>query len=200
MIYDYREALENGIPASQKPIIDVIKKAENTKLLPSVMGTTIKDANDNEIELDYKQYYNYQGLYNDYYYDLAREAFTHLTSQDDRAAALDKILGNGENMPAKILATDDMLVSMGKEKTGKLDKFKDVNMSDVIVWRVLCDNADAAGVSVDDDGNVKNNGNIDQKEARYALDQMDWLTPHEKAVIWNSKWETVKNNPWKDYL
>lgn len=200
MISDYQESVENGVPQSQRAVYEVFKKYNDTSLLPTVMGTTIKDGSGAEYELNYKQYFNYQGSYNNNYYNLANDVFSVLTSPDDRALALKKIKGSSGKGFAQLMAMDEALIKMGKNPTGELDKYQDVDLRNVVIWQVYSTKADEAGVSVDDDGNVKNNGNIDQKEGRYALDQMDWLTPHEKAVLWNSKWDTVKNNPWKEYL
>lgn len=200
MISDYQESVENGVPQSQRAVYEVFKKYNDTSLLPTVMGTTIKDGSGAEYELNYKQYFNYQGSYNNNYYNLANDVFSVLTSPDDRALALKKIKGSSGKGFAQLMAMDEALIKMGKNPTGELDKYQDVDLRNVVIWQVYSTKADEAGVSVDDDGNVKNNGSIDQKEGRYALDQMDWLTPHEKAVLWNSKWDTVKNNPWKEYL
>ena len=68
MISDYQESVENGVPQSQRAVYEVFKKYNDTSLLPTVMGTTIKDGSGAEYELNYKQYFNYQGSYNNNYY------------------------------------------------------------------------------------------------------------------------------------
>lgn len=197
MIYDYQNGVENGMPSTQKAVHDVFLKANNTELLPSQLTSTIKDKDDRKHELNYKQFFDYQTSYNGYYYNMANEVLSVVKDQSEREAALKSIKDI-----AKYKAMDDALAAFGTS-SGKLSKYQDADPAQVVLYDVYRDRADAAGVSVDEKtGVAKTNGSIDQTEATYALEQMDWLTPHEKAVLWqstNSQWKT-KNNPWGDYL
>ena len=197
MVYDYQKSVENGIPTSQKAVYDVVAKSNNTELLPTELKSTVKDVNDKKFELDYKQFFDYQTRYNNYYYNMANEVLGVLKDTAERETALGDI-----KKIAQYKATDDILSAFGTTG-GNLTRYNDIDPVQIVFYNIYKDRADAAGVSVDEKtGVAKSNGTIDQTEATYAINQMDWLTPHEKAVLWqstNSSWK-VKNNPWGAYL
>lgn len=173
--------------------VDALKNAYKGQIESSKKGIDTKSVDSQTTQ----QFFDYQTRYNNYYYNMANEVLGVLKDTAERETALGDI-----KKIAQYKATDDILSAFGTTG-GNLTRYNDVDPVQIVFYNIYKDRADAAGVSVDEKtGVAKSNGTIDQTEATYAINQMDWLTPHEKAVLWqstNSSWK-VKNNPWGAYL
>lgn len=109
MIKEYQKASDNNyVTPYQKAVYDVIKATGETDNLPSVMPSTIKDANDKTHTLSDMQYVEYQTDYNRLYWEYA----TDYISKASTAEAKEKALAKAKR-DAKEEATSRVLKRIG---------------------------------------------------------------------------------------
>ena len=184
MIYEYRKALDSGIESEgQKLAFDVVRKSEDTELLPSPMQTYIK-SDDVRYDLSDAQYVEYQTLYLKNYWEYAASYLPGAKTDREKRA----VLRQAKEL-AKERAADRILKQYFNTGNSALDDYEGVSNRDIINFNV----------NRDQDGN----GSTTQEEAIAVLQTMveNGLSFEDAYMLYHSvhKGWTDKNNPWAAY-
>lgn len=183
MILEYQKASDNGyITKAQSIVYSICKKEGSTELLPSSVNTYVKDGDDKTRNLSAAQYVEYQLDYNRRYWEYVEDNITTSQSHAEKLAVL-----KAAKQTAGDAATDQVLARIGAPKTKFSTKFNGVNYNDIVTFRAEIDLAD-------DDG-------INQKEVEDIIDDMlrYGLDKHDAYTLFHSRYESDKNNPWRQY-
>jgi len=184
MISDYRDACDEGsLTDEQEAVFNACKEIGDTKYLPSVMSSTVTDSKSVEHDLTGLQYYEYATNYNSIYYDLAGKTLGYAKSTKDKEIILSAVKDL-----AKERATNAVLGKIGGVKFTNYDKYKGVDDTDVIRFKLTLKKNDADG-----------NNNISQEEGVNAIKAMK-LSDRQSNILFhsvNKEW-AEKNNPWTD--
>lgn len=184
MILEYRKSADTGSATkAQDAVFAVCDKEGSTEFLPSVMQSTIKDGGGTPHTLSDVQYVEYQTDYLRIYWENVEQNLTGVKTDAEKVA----ILKSAKEV-AKEQATNRTLKRIGAEATSFQEKYKNVGTNDVIQFRAQLDLAD-------DDGSLK------QDEVIGILQAMiqDGLSYDDAYLLFHSRYDSDKNNPWRRY-
>lgn len=174
MDHDYKTSVQNQVEA-------ICKKAGETKYLPGVMQSVIKDDSDRQYTLSAKEYVAYQTEYLGLYWDYVEDSLSHANGYMT-ATVLVK---------AKNKAASDAKAQALKRRGVTTEDYieaKELSMVGVDPWESIVYEAAYSAVTSDDNGTK-------QEKVIDALEDMYWLTDAERDALFSSTYESKRNNP-----
>ena len=184
MILEYRKASDTGsLTAAQRAVYELCRGVGNTDNLPAVMPVEVKDGNGRKHALSDLQYVEYQTEYNRLYWEYVEENLLGAGTRLEKNAVL-----KAARDVAKTQATDRVLARMGAAQSNFSTKYAGVSTSDVITFEAQKDLAN-------DDGGLKQEEVIDI----IGLMVENGLDFDDAYTLFHSKYESDKNNPWRQY-
>ena len=184
MIQEYRDQADSGSTTNeQQAVYSVCEEKGTTEYLPSVMPNAVKDGNGQTHTLSGTQYVEYQTEYNGLYWDYVESAYNATDTLEQRAA----VLSAAKDL-AKEQATDRVLSRLRAPTTGKTAKYNGITGKDIIEFEAQTDIAN-------------NDGSLTQQEVIDIIQAMivDGLSYDDAYILFHSRYESDRNNPWKDY-
>ena len=184
MIQEYRDQADSGSTTNeQQAVYSVCEEKGTTEYLPSVMPNAVKDGNGQTHTLSGTQYVEYQTEYNGLYWDYVESAYNATDTLEQRAA----VLSAAKDL-AKEQATDRVLSRLRAPTTGKTAKYNGITGKDIIEFEAQTDIAN-------------NDGSLTQQEVIDIIQAMivDGLSYDDAYTLFHSRYESDRNNPWKDY-
>lgn len=176
MIIEYRKSYESGTtPKAQKTVNDICTSANSTEFAPSVMQSTVKDANDTQHTLSDIQYVEYQTEYLKLYWEYVDATLPKAKTQVDKEAVL-----TAAKKMAKDTATTNALKRIGAPTIAS--EYKGVNDSSVVEFKAAVSSA-------------RSDGSLTQDEVLDILDRM-MISDANRSTLFRSIYTSDKNNPW----
>lgn len=190
MILEYRKSADAGTSTrAQDAVNAVCDRAGSTEYLPSVMQSTIKDGGGTPHTLSDVQYVEYQTDYLRIYWENVEQNLTGAKTDAEKVA----ILKSAKEV-AKEQATNRTLKRIGADTTSYFDKYGNVSTNDVIQFQAQVDLANQADKAAGE-------GSADQDDIIGILEIMieDGLSYEDAYMLFHSKYDSDKNNPWRRY-
>jgi len=184
MITEYRKASDTGsLTAAQRAVYELCEAVGSTDNLPAVMPVEVKDGNGAKHALSELQYVEYQTEYNRLYWEHVEDTMLGAGTTAEKNAVL-----KAAKDVAKTQATDRVLARIGAKQSSYAADFSGVSTQDVITFKAQSDLAN-------DDGSLKQDEVIDI----IGLMVENGLDFEDAYTLFHSKYESDKNNPWKNY-
>lgn len=190
MILEYRKSADAGTSTRAQDAVNAVCDREgSTEFLPSVMQSTIKDGGGNPHTLSDVQYVEYQTDYLRIYWENVEQNLTGAQTEAEKVA----ILKSAKEV-AKEQATNRTLKRIGADATSYFDKYGNVGTNDVIQFQAQVDLANQADKAAGE-------GSADQDDIIGILEIMieDGLSYEDAYMLFHSKYDSDKNNPWRRY-
>ena len=190
MILEYRKSADAGTSTRAQDAVNAVCDREgSTEFLPSVMQSTIKDGGGNPHTLSDVQYVEYQTDYLRIYWENVEQNLTGAQTESEKVA----ILKSAKEL-AKEQATNRTLKRIGADATSYFDKYGNVGTNDVIQFQAQVDLANQADKAAGE-------GSADQDDIIGILEIMieDGLSYEDAYMLFHSKYDSDKNNPWRRY-
>ena len=190
MILEYRKSADAGTSTRAQDAVNAVCDREgSTEFLPSVMQSTIKDGGGTPHTLSDVQYVEYQTDYLRIYWENVEQNLTGAQTEAEKVA----ILKSAKEV-AKEQATNRTLKRIGADATSYFDKYGNVGTNDVIQFQAQVDLANQADKAAGE-------GSADQDDIIGILEIMieDGLSYEDAYMLFHSKYDSDKNNPWRRY-
>ena len=189
MILEYQKASDAGTKTrGQIAVEEVCRAGGNTEYLPSVMQSTVKSESGKTYTLTDSQYVEYQTEYLRLYWESVEDALPRAGSLEEQTAVLKK----AKNQAADT-AKARVLKRLGADyDEEELEAPGGVSLGEWALFEAAYDMSEG---EKDRDGDTIP-GSV-QEDVIEALEGMDWLTDTERRDLFASKYESMKNNPWR---
>ena len=141
MILEYQKATDAGTTTrAQAAVYEICERTKETKYLPGVMQSTIKDGNDREHTLSAVQYVEYQTDYLRLYWENVEENLYGTMTISEKVAVM-----NAAKTVAREEATARVLSRIGAKASDYAEKYRGVSADDVVDFLTGITLADADG-------------------------------------------------------
>ena len=190
MILEYRKASDaETATKAQDAVYAVCDKMDSTEYLPSVMQDTVTGGSGGKHRLSATQYVEYQTDYLRLYWEYVEDTLDPRAKKEKQAATLE-----AAKKVAKETATNRTLKRIGADETAFAQAYRGVDMDAAVTF--------LAEIALkDDEEQAKGEGKADQEDIIDIIEMMltNGLSYEEAYLLFHSRYEKDKNNPWRRY-